>query len=620
MRTPEDILACYRERAREMGPAHAAMRQINAIYHGQARIPLPDLDTDNPPGVPNLLAQGIDQMAGRIASVTPMALFSPQRPGIRTSERRAETARRAVTGWWQDDRLPVKMKQRARHLIAYGIAPVTIRWDPTRHRPTWDVRDPLTTYPAPDVLPGSYTPADCLFAYRRSVAWLRRMGYGDAVARLYPRGEASPTTRLLLLEYHDEDGSCLCLTNSAGVDQSFAGVDVSASIAYAGDPIASEPGRCVALETAWNGVMGAVIPSRITLERATGQFDTMIGMYYQQAKLMALEVMAVEKGIFPDTYLISRPGEMARFLDGPHDGRTGKVNVVAGGDVREINPQPGYLTNPTMDRLERNQRITAGIPAEFGGESQTNVRTGRRGDAIMSAVIDFPVAEAQEVFASALVEEDMAGINLAKKIDGDNTRTFYVGTGNAARPVTYQANKVFDPADHTVSYPVTGADVNSLMIGLGQRIGMGIMSKETAATLDPFIDAPEVEHDRIIAEGLEQSLVAGIQQQAAGGQIPPATVAKIMSLVASDKMELADAITKAIEDAQAEAAAQAQAQPATPEAAMAGPTAASLTGNPEAASPIPGASQGQESLSGLLSSLRMPAMGIKPNVGVGGRV
>ena len=234
----------------------------------------------------------------------------------------------------------------------------------------------------------------------------------------------------------------------------------------------------------------------------------------------------------------------------------------------------------------------------------------------MSAVIDFPVAEAQEIFAAALAEEDEAAIALAKKIDGNQTRTFYVGTGNAAKPVTYKANDVFEVAQHTVTYPVTGADVNSLMIGLGQRIGMGIMSKETAATLDPFIEAPETEHDRIIAEGLEQSLVTGIQQQAATGAIPPATLARIMTLVATDKMELAEAIDAAI----AEAQEQAQTEEMTPQAAAAGPTAAALTGNPEAASPVPGATPGMESLAGLLTSLRTPAMGIRPNVGTGGRV
>jgi hypothetical protein len=347
----------------------------------------------------------------------------------------------------------------------------------------------------------------------------------------------------------------------------------------------------------------------------TGQFDGMIGMYYQQAKLMALETIAVEKGIFPDTYLVSRSGEQGRFLDGPHDGRTGRVNIIAGGDIKELQSSPGYLTNPTLDRLERAQRVTAGIPAEFGGESGTNIRTGRRGDAVLSAVIDFPVAEAQEVFAFALEEENEIAMGLAKAIDKDTKRTLYVGTGNNARLVTYKPTETFENTEHVVSYPATGSDINSLMIGIGQRVGMGTMSKETAQVLDPFIDNPEGEHDKIIAEGLEQALMSGIQQQASEGAIPPLTLSRIMTLVKNDKLELAEALVKVTEEAQ-KAEQAAQGPPMTPDAAAAPATMAAMAGAPAGMSPIPGASPGQEDLAGLMATLRQPAMTIKPMRGV----
>jgi hypothetical protein len=351
------------------------------------------------------------------------------------------------------------------------------------------------------------------------------------------------------------------------------------------------------------GLCPVVIPMRITLDTAGGQFDTMIGMYYQQAKLMALETIAVEKGIFPDTYLVSRPGEVGRFLDGPHDGRTGMVNIIAGGDIREVVSQPGYLTNPTIDRLERSQRVTAGIPAEFGGESGTNIRTGRRGDAVLSAVIDYPVAEAQETFAYALQEENKVAIELSKEWAGNEKRTIYVGTGNAARPVTYVPNETFETNQHIVSYPAAGSDLNSLIIGIGQRVGLGIMSKNTAATLDPYIDNPEVERDSIIAEGLEQALMAGIQQQAASGQIPPLVVAKVMKLVRDDRLELAEALNKVTEEAMKEEQAQAEAQQ-SPDALTADATIQAMAG-PQAA--IQGPNPNQQNLSALLGTLRRGA-------------
>ena len=598
MKTVDQILVLYKQRINFYGPMHSRMKMIQSIYNGTMEVPLPDMEQNSMPSTPNLLAAGVDQMAGRITSVIPSVNFSSLRPGVRKYDRQSLTASRVITGWWQEDRVPLKMKQRGRHLIAYGMSPVIIRWNYEQHRPTWQIRHPLETYPSTDVIPGQMTPTDCIFAYRRSVGWMRSKGYGDKLGALMGRSDMPNDASILLIEYIDADETHLVAAGYKTSDPYSA----SYELMFTGDSL-----RGVTIEQYSNMGDGCpvVVPMRITLDTAAGQFDNMIGMYYQQAKLMALEVIAVEKGIFPDTYLVSRPSEVGRFLDGPHDGRTGMVNIIAGGDIREIQSQPGYLTNPTIDRLERNQRVTAGIPAEFGGESGSNIRTGRRGDAVLSAVIDYPVAEAQETFAYSLEEENVCAIALAKSWDGNNKRTIYVGTGNANSPVTYVANETFEESDHVVSYPASGTDINSLIVGIGQRVGLGIMSKKTAATLDPYIDNPEQEHDSIIAEGLEQALMAGLQQQASSGQLPPLVISKVMTLVANDKMELAEALTKVTEDAlkEQQAAEQSAAPVATADAAMAGQTVQSLAG-PQVA--IQGPNPSQANLSDLLSTLRRP--------------
>ena len=606
MRSADSVLALFHERKRFYQPLHAGMAEIASIYDGTASVALPDLGRDEPSSVPNLLAQGVDQMAGRISSVTPQVTFSSQDPGQRLADRRAITASNVVTGWWEEDRLPMKAKNRARNLIAYGLTPVVIRYCPVRKKPTWEVRSPMETFPNLDRIPGTTQPIDVIFAYQRSVAWLRENGYGDSVSQITGRHDTRQDQMLLMLEYIDSDGTVLCLAGQSDPNAYLFGWSQYA----ANIPVAE---RAIPIEIIpTDGIMTASVPTRLTLNRPGGQFDSMIGMYYAQSKLMALEVLAVEKGIYPDVYLESRAGEVARFIDGPYDGRTGQVNIVAGGVIREQANNPGYQTPQTIDRLERSQRVTAGIPAEFGGESGSNIRTGRRGDAVLSAVIDFPVSEAQEVLAYGLVDENRAAIAMSKKYAGDETQHIYVGTGNSRKPVTYIPDKVFTHDEHMVSYPVMGTDMNSLMVGLGQRIGMGTMSKRTAAELDPFIANVELEHDRVQAEGLEQALITGIQQQAASGQIPPMIVAKIMMLVQQDKMELADAMTKVVADAQKAQEDAKSAEPGampTPEQAAA-PGAASLTG-----SAIPGASATQTDLSGLLATLRRPGRGMANTVG-----
>jgi hypothetical protein len=93
-------------------------------------------------------------------------------------------------------------------------------------------------------------------------------------------------------------------------------------------------------------------------------------------------------------------------------------------------------------------------------------------------------------------------------------------------------------------------------------------------------------------------------------------LAKVMTLVKNDRMEIAEAMTKVTEDAMKAEQQKAQdAQsgqppaPPTAEQAMA-PGAAALTG-----SPIPGPSQGQNNLASLLSQLRRPVMAVADRTG-----
>lgn len=595
MRTPEQIIGLYATRRKDYMGLHQQMETIRRVYTGEASVDLPDMDKVEQAYVPNLLQTGIDQMAGRIASTTPVANFTTDGK-TRRAERKAATRQRVVTGWWAVDRIPAKNKTRARHLLAYSQAPATVVYSTKLDRPTWAVRNPAMCFPSSDLIPGVVTPNDVIFAYSRTWGWLKANGY-DAAAKILPPG-ATGDNKLTLVEYHDPEQTTLLAyaepTNQATWLNSGAWVVLQ----HMPNPI---------------GITPATVPTRISLE-TSGQFDGMVGMYYMQAKLMALEVLAVERGIFPDTYLEGRSGETPKFVAGPYDGRSGEVNIVSGGTIKDHNTQPGYVTNQTIDRLERAQRLTAGVPSEFGGESPSNVRTGRRGDSVLSATIDFPVAEAQEVLAMALHDEDIAAIKLARHYNGMAPKTIYVGSGNTRESITYVPATVFDDdCDHTVDYPINGTDMNALMIGLGQRVGLGTMSKRTAAELDPYIASAETEHDQTVAEGLEQALLSGIQQQAASGAIPPVVLSRIMTLVRTDRMELPEAIEKATAEAAERQAAEAEAAQGAP--GQPG-DAAALAGLAGEQSPIPGASPGQEDLASLMASLRLPAMTVKPLQGV----
>jgi hypothetical protein len=245
--------------------------------------------------------------------------------------------------------------------------------------------------------------------------------------------------------------------------------------------------------------------------------------------------------------------------------------------------------------LERQERLEGAIPAEFGGESGTNIRTGRRGESILAATIDFRVQEAQAIFESSLLEEDRVAIAIEKAYWGSQTKSFYLG-GRKAGITDYTPNKLWETDFHYVTYPAAGSDVNALIVGLGQRLGTGLMSKESAREADPLITDPEFEKDRIVAESLESALLASIQQQAAdpNGPYQPDDLAYIVQQVKSNKMELAEAIQAAQKRAQ-----ERQATPVEPGAPEAMPGLATPgMGAEQPVGPAPA-----EGIEGLLSQL-----------------
>ena len=549
------------------------MRDLRDYYNGDVIVPLPEINSDEQSAVANLLAQGLDQTAMRIASTRPDIYCPPTDNKRKRSRENAEILRKALFGWWENSRMDLQIAKRARHLIGYATTVTQLRFNPKTGCPEWHLRDPLTAYPATLLGVDDLRPRDVIFAYERSLGYLRSM-YPETARMFQSDSGAGEDQPIEMIEYVDGEEQVLIAMRGPVETGLFATAN------YSDDNIIVE------LERAPNplGECPVVCAERISLDDSQGQFDGILGMYQMQARLMALEVIAVQKGVFPDTWLIGRPGETPQIVN-PADGLTGEVGVVRGGDLRDMQMQPGYMTNPAIDRLERAQRLTAGIPPEFGGESTTNIRTGRRGDAVLSAVVDFPVQEAQRIMARSLQEENRLAVNMSKKYAGNKGKSFYVTSKNAKGRVDYTPNTNFESNDNVVIYSQAGADINNLVIGGGQRVGMGTMSKRSFMSLDPLVEDPEFEHDAVVAEQLESALLVSIQQQASEGIIPPADLARIMELVANNEYELAAAVEKVQKEAQERQATmvEATAAEAQPGLAMPGMGAEAMT-EPAAAS------------------------------------
>lgn len=591
-RDPEEILGLLKARKNAVGPMLSASMSVRDAYNGDVVIPLPELSRNEQSSVANLVALGLDQTAQRIASVLPDVEFPHLGRPSKKSERDAHNRRAVIRAdWWHHNQVPIKMRRRARHFIGYGTSPVMIL--PPRaneDRPTWMVRDPLNTYPAPTADPDDATPDDCIFEYKRRYDWLTER-YPEAMSVIHRNDNIGPDAPFGLVEYVDAEEMVLLLVghNRAPWDT-------------------AEGAPWVVLERIPNraGMCPAVVPGRITLDRRTGQFDSVVGLYQQQAKLMALEVIAVQKGIMPEAWLVARPGQQATVVNVPNP-LTGEIGEVKGGDLQFNQINPGFATLQNVDRLERAIRVTSGIPAEFGGESQSNVRTGRRGEAILSSAIDFPIQEAQEVFATALREENRRAIAFAKSYGGGRSRSVFFPSRLGGGSLTYTPNDLFPEDRHDVFYASPGSDLNNLIISGGQRIGVGTLSKRSFMEMDPLVDDAEAEFDRVTVEGVEAAFLSSIQTQAAdpAGPYQPTDLARLVELVKSDRMELFEAVQQVQREAQERQAAQAPPEAPETQPGLSPPGAGAEAG---AAVQPPGPSI--NNLANLFGQLRRPAMAL----------
>lgn len=542
MKSAHDIVAIYTQRKTAHSGAKARRRNLRDHYNGDIVVPLPELDTTESAAVANLVAQGLDQIALRIASVTPDIVCPPDGATDR-ARRNADVRRRGLFAWWQNSAMDLQLEKRARHYIGYAETIAQVRWDAKTDAPIYEWRDPLTSYPSNLRGVDDMRPADCVFGYERSLDWVKNR-YPEAALRFANAGRNQPVThdrQITMIEWVDADERVLIgLKTPWGVTAPDSGDSVMIEL----ERIPNLLGEC-----------GVVVSQRTSLDEAQGQFDGMLGMYQQQAKLMALEVLAVQKGIFPDTWLVGNAGEQPKIVS-MANGLTGEIGVVRGGSLQDMQLQPGFMTTSAIDRLERAQRLDAGIDASFGGESASNIRTARRGQEVLRETISYSIQSAQRHLARSLEHENRLAVKTALTYGPARTRTFYIRSGPVKGPVEYTPNKHFETADNAVVYANPGTDVNSLAIAGGQRVQMGTMSKRSFMETDPMIQDVESEHDTVVAEQLEDALLAGLQQQAATGAIPPSDVARIMKLVGSDKADLADAVDRVQREAQERQAAQ----------------------------------------------------------------
>jgi len=585
--SPEEIAGLFRDRVARDAERHAWMQAVSDVYYNRTQLPLPELSKNEQAAVPNLTKQGTDQLAARIASVLPVQTWPATRPGIAASEKRADLRRQVAYGFWEHSHMPKLLAKRARWFMAYATAPVIVRPDPKLRIPRWEPHSPFHVFASSEHI-DCYTPDDVCIRHFRTLGWLKA-NYPEAAARLATRDRPSPGDVHECIEYIDADEIVFCALARADATTEYGVRPAPERLSV---EVTRVPNRA---EMCW-----AVVPNRVSLDEAAGQFDAILGMYTTQAALMALQIIAVRKAIWPTTWAVNPNGPAIPDVIQEPDSRTGTVGILVNGILDRQQLDPSFQAQATIDHLEASQRQTAGLPAELGGSGSQNVRTGRRGSQIMAASIDFTIAEAQNALAEGAHDENLRATAIDKAYF-DTTKTFYVSTKGARGKVEYKPGDIWgDTVEHIVEYPVAGTDLSDLVINGGQRVGMGTMSKRTFMGIDPLVTDDEAEEQRVKFEAIEAAGLSAIQTLAANpdGPMQLPDLARIARKMFAEQKVWYEAVAEVQEEKQAE---QSQGAPMGAPETM--PGLAMPGQGAEVPATIPGLGPGGEDMTSLLSQL-----------------
>ena len=548
------VTALYDSRKRDRGPMLERMRAVTDVYNGDIVLPLPELSAAAYATVTNITQQGLDQVAMRVASVMPNLVVPSARPGFERHDRAADDKRRAWLGMWASNDLQLMMRRRARWLLGYSQSPVLVRPDFERGTVRWRGLNPLHTFPAWCADPDDIWPADAIVATRMTYAELAKRWPAKALAIAHAPSTAGLGTRgddiIDILDYYDADERiCVAVGRRFGIHP------------LEGDSrFEVNPGRSVVLSRAPNRaeVPPVVVPGRITLERLVGSFDGVVGMHHTMTELMALSIAATKKGIIGETWLVARENGTPNIVQAA-DPMQGLPGIVEGAELKTVTMDPQWGTYAAVDRLEKASRESAGVPGDLTGSPSYARTTGRRADQLLSATIDFPIQEAQQILAKSLAVENEVAARTDVGYFASTRRSFHVSWPKASGHIDYTPAALWDSYVNFPSYALAGADSMSLNIELAQRVGAEMMSKDSARELDPLVDDPTVEKAKIVAERLEAAFMASIETQAAdpAGPFQPVDMAKLVTLVAQGAT-LADAVMTVQREAQERQAAQAE--------------------------------------------------------------
>lgn len=597
------------EMARRRSAQSPLIDQMIAVrdrYNADVVVPVPDTDDDVPLNslAPLLIADAVDNAALYAAQVCPTISVPALEMNKLTGQRSTDFAsrrRKALYMAWDHSWWDLVLARFFRHLAGYAQSALVVELDETARMPKMTTRDPLSAYPEPKAPEDLTPPTNCGFITGHSIDWLHR-NYPETANR-FPRGSgyAAPSgdngELWDIVEWMDEDEIVIGVLGPRDTYRKWW-AEPDGGYAYELARYPNELGRCP-----------AVVPRRVTLDRIVSQLANLTGHADMIARLLYLDIRATERSVFPDRYVLSKVGQSPTLAGGQWlSGETGEINLVTDADaIGELRATPDPNNKTTMDRIERNLRVSSGTVPQMGGETYGALRTGRGIDALTGAALDPRTIELHRIaerYLGQVCEMMLIGYRKAW-----GSKTYAVSSPLDPGGVDFTPNKHVEMTEDgldtkvCVYYPIPGMDeINATQV-IGQMMGVGLISSYDGRRMHPYIRDPEGTERRQLSEQIQQMQLAALGMRAQSGELTEIDLAQIQISV-----EGGERLSQAVLDAD-KAARERQATQAPPESPQAQPGLANPGMGAEAGGPVQQPPSNLSRLQQLYSALNATGTG-----------
>jgi len=560
MRSWAEIVAEVEARRSDRQPVLDNMQDVAARYRGDYVIPFPGSDENAqlPPMAPAIIADIIDHTAMSAASVTPQIMCPAIDASKEQGKRSREYARirgRALHAIWGLSGMDLLLRKAYRQLVGYGTFAMMVCPDFKDGYPRIELRDPLSAFPEPRAHSDLRPPSNCAFVNSKSADWILARFPQIRRDRM---GQATGEALWDIVEWIDEDEIVFGLLGPR-----------EAQNRYSSDTYVF-PNQELARYHNPTGMAGVICPSRVSLEDIAGQVKNIIGQVDLLNRLMALDVVASEKLIFPDRYIIGNTVKpKVNNGAGWRQGWDPEPNIIM--DATSVGVMPGSVDpqgRQLVDRVERNTRISGGGLPQFGGETFNSLRTGRGMDSMSQMALEPRIQELHEIMQFHLAYLNEATIACTNGHWPSKKFSLYSGVPGDLEVIEFTPSVHFETGYNTVAYPVPGANKQVTTAELSQQLGAGAISMRDYRLRHPDIRDPETVEAQVNLEAMEEAVRQLLQQGIAQGTLAIEDVINAADEIKQgrDLFETFRAVQQAAQERQATLAEEAtEQQAAAPE-------------------------------------------------------